>query len=91
MNMLFKDGTPWTKKENVPFDVAMGAFDGSETCELIGLFLLKDLAKLNINVGLYRDDGLAVSNFTARQTENLKKKICAIFRSHDLGITIDET
>ena len=50
MNMLFKDGTPWTKKENVPFDVAMGAFDGSETCELIGLFLLKDLAKLNINV-----------------------------------------
>ena len=90
MNLLFKDGTPWTKKGDDPFDVAMGAFDGAETCELIGLFILKDLAKLQgIIVGLYRDDGLAVSSLTARQTENLKKKICEIFRSHGLGITID--
>ena len=27
----------------------------------------------NINVGLYRDDGLAITNATPRNTENIKK------------------
>ena len=40
----------------------MGAFDGAECCELIGLFILKDLANLEIDVGIYRDDGLCVCN-----------------------------
>ena len=29
-------------------------------CELVGLYLLSQLQRLDINVGLYRDDGLAV-------------------------------
>ena len=87
-SVIFKEGTPWTKKGNENFDVALGAFDGAECCELIGLFLLKDLDPLDINVGIYRDDGLAVSRLSPRETENVKKKICQIFRNHDLKITI---
>ena len=53
----------------------MGSFDGAETCELIGLYLLSQLQHLNINVGIYRDDGLAICNRTPRQTEIIKKEI----------------
>ena len=41
------------------FDITMGSFDGAETSELVGLFLLSQLTHLDVNVGLYRDDGLA--------------------------------
>ena len=39
-SFLFTGKTPWVKKGDVNFDVGMGAFDGAETCDLIGLFLL---------------------------------------------------
>jgi hypothetical protein len=44
------------------FDVTMGSYDGAEICELVGLFILSKLeAKFGKNqVGLYRDDGLAI-------------------------------
>ena len=51
----------------------MGSYDGAETCELAGSFLLSQLQELNINIGLYRDDGLVISNTTPRDTENFKK------------------
>jgi hypothetical protein len=41
------------------------------------------------NVGLYRDDGLATSTKTPRQTENIKKEITKIFRQNNLKITIE--
>ena len=47
----------------------MGSYDGAETCELVGSFLLSQLQDLNINVGLYRDDRLAITNATPRNTE----------------------
>ena len=90
--MLYSKRNPWTKKGEKSFDVAMGSFDGAECCELVGLFLLsklKDLDK-NMNVGLYRDDGLInCSNLTPRQVELLKKKICLVFKKYNLRITID--
>lgn len=47
------------------FDVTMGSFDGAETCELVGCFLLSQLkTKCGGKIGLYRDDGLAVSSAT---------------------------
>ena len=67
----------------------MGSFDGAETCELVGSFLLSQLQHLNINVGLYRDDGLAITSATPRDTENIKKEICRIFNSNGLRITIE--
>ena len=70
---LYKDGEPWCKKTS-NFDVTMGSFDGAEICELVGLFLLSQLQYLNINVGLYRDDGLAITNQTPRKADKIKKR-----------------
>ena len=88
-SLLYDDKQPWQKKNNNCFDVSMGSLDGAEICELVGLYLLSQLSALGINVGLYLDDGLAVTSFRARQVENLKKKICAIFRENGLKITIE--
>ena len=77
------------KKGEDPFDVTMGSFDGAEVCELIGIFLLQKLSHININIGLYRDDGLGASRLTARQTEIAKKKLCSVFKEHGLKITIE--
>ena len=88
-SMLFNKGSTWCKRGNSLFDVTMGSYDGAETCELIGLYLLSQLNHLNINIGLYRDDGLAVSHKTPRQTDLLKKEICSIFSKNGLNITIE--
>ncbi|GFS08782.1 hypothetical protein ElyMa_003021700 [Elysia marginata] len=85
---LYKDGQPWCMTGS-NFDVTMGSFDRAETWELVGLYLLSQLQHLDIKVGLYRDDGLAVTNKSPQQTEkNNKRKICAIFRDNGLNITI---
>ena len=48
----------WEKKSASIFDVTMGSFDGAETCELVGCFLLSKLkTKCGGKIGLYRDDG----------------------------------
>ena len=67
----------------------MGSYDGAETCELVGSFLLSQLQDLNANVGLYRDDGLAITNATPRETESIKKEICRIVNNNGLRITIE--
>ena len=77
------------KKGDTTFDVTMGSYDGAETCELVGSFLLSQLQNLYVNIGLYRDDSLAVSNAAQRDTENIKKEICRVFNQHGLRITIE--
>ena len=68
----------------------MGSFDGAETCDLVGLFLLSQLKHVNIDVGLYRDDGLAACTLPPKQAEATKKKeICKIFNCNKLNITIE--
>ena len=67
----------------------MGSFDGAETCELVGLFLLSQLSHLSVYVGLYRDDGLATCTKTPKQVEAVKKEMCKIFKKHNLQITIE--
>lgn len=90
-SLLYNNGTPWCKRNNRDhFDVTMGSFDGAETCELIGLMILHDLNNIpGINVGLYRDDGLAVCKGTPRTTELTKKKICQVFNKLQLKITAE--
>ena len=88
-SILIHKQQPWQKKGNTAFDVTMGSFDGAETCELVGSFLLSQLQHLDINVGLYRDDGLAITNASPRDTENTKREICRIFNSNGLRITIE--
>ena len=67
----------------------MGAYDGAETCDLIGLFLLHLVTTEipGLEIGLYRDDGLCVSKSTPRLTEKLRQKIVKIFKDNGLGTT----
>ena len=88
-SILIHNHQPWQKKGNTTFDVTMGSYDGAETCELVGNFLLSQLQDLNVNVGLYRDDGLAITDATPRDAENIKKEICRIFNNNGLRITIE--
>ena len=91
-SLLFTDGTAWMKKDSDGmFDVTMGSYDGAETCELVGAYLLCQLPKeINRNqIGLYRDDGLAAFRTTARRLEQIKKSICKVFSSNQLQITIE--
>ena len=68
----------------------MGSYDGAESCELVGAFLLHKIKeKHGNNFGLYRDDGLGITNATPRQVELIKKDLCTIFSEHGLKITIE--
>ena len=86
-SLLFKDGTPWAKKGDSFFDIGQGSYDGAETCELVGLFILAELATIDdrLNIGIYRDDGLASCPASPRQVEIFKQQIEAIFTRHGLG------
>jgi hypothetical protein len=92
--LLFDEfGRPWIKRDSDnAFDVAMGAYDGAEICELVGLFILHDLEK-NLgaeSVGLYRDDGLAVlRKCSGSDADRMRKKIAVIFKSYGLRITVE--
>ena len=58
-SLLFNNGQPWEKRTSTSlFDVTMGSYDGAETCELVGCYLLSQLKEIpGIDIGLYRDDG----------------------------------
>ena len=88
-SLIFVNNTPWVKKGGTEFDIAQGSYDGAEACELVGLYVLSKLQDLGINVGIYRDDGLAVSQATKRQIDCIKKKIQNIFNKLDLKVTIE--
>ena len=83
--LYFKD-SPWVKQENPDFDVGMGSFDGAETCDLVGLYLLSQLQMPGLDIGLYRDDGLATSSLTNRQTQLALQKIDRIMQQNGLKI-----
>lgn len=90
---LFHKGEPWVKKGNVNgFDIAMGAFDGAECCELVGLYLLNKITKCNLfskdTCGLYCDDGLAVLKAGISKAHKVKLKLEEIFRTEGLQITV---
>jgi hypothetical protein len=66
---LFNRSTTWQKKTSAGslFNVTMGSFDGAETCELVGSYLLSQLtAEYGNDIGLYRDDGLTAFDKTPR-------------------------
>ena len=57
-SLLLNKQQTWIKKESGLFDVTMGAYDGAEVCELVGIFILHQLSRVynNNNIGLYRDE-----------------------------------
>ena len=44
-SLLYYNDEPWVKKGESNFEVSMGAYDGAEVCELIGIFMLSLLSK----------------------------------------------
>ena len=89
--MLFSEDCTWIKKNGGLFDVTMGAYDGAEICELVGTFILNAIGlKYNKReVGLYRDDGLAVfKNLSGPENEKIKKDFQKIFKENGLDIVI---
>ena len=90
-SLLFTpDGTSWQKKDS-PFDVTMGSNDGAETCEIVGLYLLSKIQEIipSSQVGLYRDDGLAViTNSNGPKIDGIRKKLHRLFKKVGLGIDI---
>ena len=90
--LLFSNDVPWSKKDGPAnlFDVTMGSYDGAETCELIAVYMLDQLATIcKDKAGLYRDDGLVLLHENPRKIEKIKKKICKLFASNGLRITIE--
>ena len=76
--ILANNNETWTKKgsQNL-FDVPMGSFHGAELCELIGLHILDNLKDTlgTTEYGLYRDDGLAITEIKAQTTLRQKEKL----------------
>jgi hypothetical protein len=70
----------------------MGSLDGAEICELVGLFILNHLGKRfgKENIGLYRDDGLAImKSKSACLLGKTRKELHKIFDKFDLKITAE--
>ena len=67
----------------------MGSWDGAESSDLVGLYMLFQLKDLGVNLGLYRDDGLGVLNKRPQQVERIKKQICQKFRENGLQISVE--
>ena len=92
-SLLFNNGKPWIKNNNSNlFDVTMGSYDGAEICELVGLFILNHLGNSfgKENIGLYRDDGLAIiKNKSARLADKTRKELHKAFEQFGLKITAE--
>ena len=63
-SLLSHQNQIWSKRNaDNTFDITMGSYDRAEICELVGLIILNSLQEcLRKNVGLYRNDSLAVIN-----------------------------
>ena len=91
-SLLCNEGEPWIKKQSNNFIVAMGSYDGTEVCELIGIFMLSLISNIynRKNLGLYRDDRLAASkNTSGPQSEKIKKTFQKMFKNKALDIIIN--
>ena len=74
---IYNNEIPRVKKEGNGFDVTMRAYDGTEICELIGIFVLSLIGKKydSENIGLYRDGGLSVfRNASGPELEKIKNR-----------------
>ena len=91
-SLLFENNNVWCKRGNTDlFDVTMGSHDGAKVCELVGLLILDKLQTVfkNDNIGLYRDDGLAVfRNMGPRTADKVRKRFADCFARFGLKITI---
>ena len=69
----------------------MGCFDGTELCELVGSYTLRQLNQVfeHHSVGLYRNDGQAIlKGLSGQETERVKKKVIKVLKDCGCKITI---
>ena len=82
--MLFNNTDVRIKKNEDPdFGVTMGSFDGTELCELVGLYILHILAGKygEHSVGLYCDDRLVCFGYTSGPlADRITKDFTKIFK-----------
>ena len=94
--VLFDGKHTWCKRDNPKFDIGQGSFDGAESSELIGLFMIDQVVNVHEvlpkdHFGLYRDDILGVDSGGGPKIERDKKKIVKIFKDLGLHITTEAT
>ena len=83
-------GEAWQRKDSL-FDVTMGAPDGAEVCELVGLYLLHKTSSFVPleRTGLYRDDGLIlITDPNGPKMERIRKDLFNVFKEEGLKITV---
>ena len=85
-SILVNGSDTWIKRGEDLFDVTMGANDGAEVCDIVGLYLLSQLNHLPINGGLYRDDALFACSLPPKQVHKTMEEIIAIFASNNLQV-----
>jgi len=92
-SILYSYAEPWGKKTSSNlFDITIGSYNGAESCELVGYYLLQKIKEKFGSIcdsGLYRDDSLGLSKASPQQTECIKKDLCSIFSNYGLKITIE--
>ena len=69
----------------------MVCYDGAEVCELVGIYILNKLSNLiDIgSIGLYRDDGLGISeSLSGPQIERKKTNIVEVYKMCGLSIIV---
>ena len=91
-SLLFNHGRPWIKNNIYLMLPWVAMHDGAEICELVGLFILNHLGKKfgKKNIGLYRDDGLAIiKNRSARLADKSRKKLHKVFEQFGPKITAE--
>ena len=89
-SLLHSQGDNWVKSTGL-FDTTMGAYDGAECCELIGLFMLSEMKSRfpQVNIGLYRDDGLgAHRRIPGPELKKVREGIIQLFKENGLKIVI---
>ena len=86
-SLLFNKQQTWIKKESGLFDVMMGAYDGAENCELVGVFILYQLSR-KYNKNNRHDDLGVFRDIIGPQAEKIKKHFQNIFHKNNLNIIV---
>ena len=89
---MFSNEKPCMKREGNIFNATMGAYHGTEVCELGGIFMLNKISgKYHKNhIGIYRDEDLAVfKNISGPESQRIKKNFQSLFKKYGLEIIIE--
>ena len=74
-SFLFSEDSAWVKKDHPLFDVAMGAYDGAEICELVGLYFVGQIVAHHGKVQHWAvSRWWCLRNTAGRDAERLRKK-----------------